>query len=233
MIIRSKKTLAGIGVVFVMAVATYFLIDDAEFFESYFSIPAVAALVAALFVLLKDYLAYERELILQDRKNNFLVGASSHMANVAFDKHVEFAEEYAAEINEAVKTLFKEGPTKGVLSHTNKMYAIQQKYSVWLTVTIEKDLEEFEGDLRTIGAIAGLLQETAKVDNRQDSFRKMNKKFAEVMGIEGWLDEELDVERAASAAIRRLRSILGTEELTNLRSAIVKKAATQIKSDSP
>ncbi len=48
--------------------------------------PGVAALSAALFAVVQDLLAHEREVRLQE--------FSSHMANTAFDKHVAFCEAY-------------------------------------------------------------------------------------------------------------------------------------------
>jgi hypothetical protein len=57
-------------------------------------LPAIAALFAALFQLSRDSIAFDRSVRLEEAKNRFTVGATSHMAIVAFDKHVQFCEEY-------------------------------------------------------------------------------------------------------------------------------------------
>lgn len=226
---NSKKTLSAIGVVFAITIVTYVLVDDAEFINWYFSIPAVGSLVSALFVLIKDYLAYERELLLQDRKNQFVVGASSHMANVAFDKHAEFAEKYVKEAQQALRTLFREGPTKDLLPHAAKLHSIQDEYVVWLTVSIEEQIDKFESAIRQIGAAAHLERQIHDTPGREERVAAMYKTFAEVvgaktMGSDQWNGEKLSEDRAVSMLIRRLRAVLGSEELTLLRGAIMQKA---------
>lgn len=55
--------------------------------------PAVGAVFVAVFQVFRDQLAHDREVSLQTTQNSFAIGATSHMANVAFDKHVAFSEE--------------------------------------------------------------------------------------------------------------------------------------------
>ena len=58
------------------------------------ALPAAAAVIAAIFQLVRDQAAHDRAIVLQAAQNGFAVGATSHMASVAFDKHVGFSEEY-------------------------------------------------------------------------------------------------------------------------------------------
>jgi hypothetical protein len=44
---------------------------------------------------------------LEEAKNRFTVGATSHMANVAFDKHVQFCEEYVEQVFKVMENLFR------------------------------------------------------------------------------------------------------------------------------
>lgn len=227
--LRIKQIYAAVGIIFALSALLYFFLPDTTFFQTLTAIPMVGSLLATLFVLLRDYMAHERAQQLIDTKNNFLVGASSHMANVAFDKHVEFAEEYVAEAQEALRTLFREGPTRDALPHAAKLYSIQEKYVVWLTVALEADLEKFEAALRKIGASAGLASETRGEPNYQKTVAAMYKTFADVlgqerMGSDEWEGEKLSEDRAVSMLIQRLRTILGTEELTTLRRRIIAKA---------
>lgn len=138
---RTFITYAAIFAILVVSLILVAWLPDGNFIQSIAAIPLVGSLMAALFQILRDQAAYERDLAKQDAQNRFSLGASSHMANVAFDKHVLFSEEYVAEIHEALRTLFREGPTPEVLKHTSALYALQQKYAVWLTQKIEQDLE--------------------------------------------------------------------------------------------
>lgn len=202
-----------------------------EFIQLLAGIPLVGSVVAALFQIMRDQAAHERALLILAAQNRFSLGASSHMANVAFDKHVQFSEEYAQEAHKTLTTLFREGPTEEVLKHTRALYTLQQKYAVWLTVHIETELEAFEAALRRIGATAGYVYGTSGAEDKQQKLDAMYRTFAEVMGFEEWQGERLTDHLAVSTMIRRLRSILGTEELTEMRTTIVSKAITELRNN--
>lgn len=95
-------------------------------------IPAVGALVAALFSIFKDQVAHERAVLLLEAENAFSMGATSHMANVAFDKHVSFCEEYVEEMFKTLSTLFQEGPTEKAMEHAGALYQIRRRWALWL-----------------------------------------------------------------------------------------------------
>lgn len=221
-------TYVGLAAIFGLSSVVYVLLPSADFLKSLSAIPLVGSLVGALWQVLRDQAAHERQLLLQDSQNRFSIGATSHMAAVAFDKHVQFCEEYVAEVHKTLHTLFREGPTEQVFPHTAALYTIQQKYSVWLTQKIEFNLEQFEGALRKIGANDIYLKTAGGAEDRQQRIAEMYKTFADVMGKERmgakWKGEKLSEELAVSMVIRRLRAILGTEELTQMRSAFVTKA---------
>ena len=61
---------------------------------------------------------------------------------------------------------------------------------------------------------------------------KMYKLFAEVMGWKEWNGEALTDEHANTLVISGLRSVLGTEELTEMRDLLVTKAIKQMRSGS-
>jgi hypothetical protein len=152
------------------------------------------------------------------------------MANVAFDRHVDFCEAYAAEVQNTLRTLLGRGPTEEVFKHTAELLPIQQKFAVWLTPQIESDLELFESALRRIAANATYLRNATDAADREQRIAAMYKAFADVMGPKymgaEWNGEKLTEELAVTMVIRRLRRILGTEELTAVRAALVAKAAS-------
>jgi cadmium resistance protein CadD (predicted permease) len=95
-------------------------------------IPAIVALFGALFQLSRDNIAFERSLLIEETKNRFAVGAMSHMANVAFDKHVLFCEEYTTAAYGAMATLFRRGPHEDALVEASTLSDIRLKWTVWL-----------------------------------------------------------------------------------------------------
>lgn len=226
---RTHRTYAGITAVFLTSLAMVLWLPSGEFFQQLAAVPLVGSLLGTLFQLLRDQATHDRALAVIEAQNLFSLGASSHMANVAFDKHVQFCEEYVAEVHKTLRTLFREGPSPQVLTHTEQLYATQKKYAVWLTTKIETDLELFESALRRIGANAHYLEVAPAAQDRSQRIALTYKTFASVMGSEHmgsseWKGESLSEELAISMVIQRLRTVLGTEELTQMRHALVTKA---------
>ena len=226
---RTQKTYSAIATIFTVTLAFYYWNPGDAAIQFLAGIPLVGSLIAALVQFLRDQAAHEKAMFVLAAQNHFSLGASSHMANIAFDKHVQFSEEYAEEVFKTLATLFKKGPTPEVLQHTGNLYTLQQKYAVWLTSKVEKDLETFESALRRLGANAGYIQDAPSANDRQQRLEAMYQTFAEVMGFEKWQGEQLTDELAISMMIRRLRKILGTEELTEMRSTIVSKAIVELR----
>jgi hypothetical protein len=161
---------------------------------------------------------------MEEAKNRFTVGATSHMANVAFDKHVQFCEEYVTEMFNALTTLFRRGPHPDVLAHADNLLVIRRKWAVWLTLEIQAELEKFEAAVRTIGANAWLVREAPGDPDRGISIQEMFSKFAAVVGLDRWKGEEITQELAVATVIGKLRKVLGIDELTGLRSELIKRA---------
>ncbi|RJQ77166.1 MAG: hypothetical protein C4519_13915 [Desulfobacteraceae bacterium] len=229
---RKTKTYIGITIVFALSASFFYWKPDGEFIQILAAIPLVGSLVGALFQLFRDQAAFEKELHLQESQNIYSLGTSSHMANTAFDKHVQFSEEYAEESHKALFTLFREGPTKEVLQHSFALHKIQQKYAVWLTSEIEKELNKFEATLRCIGADASYVYDSPQGPKRQEKLNSMYRAFAqaigpELLGSDEWHGDKITDELAVTGLIRHLRKVLGTEELTKLREKLVSKTISE------
>lgn len=225
--IRSWKAYLGIVAVGIVSFLVVFFGPDKNYIQEFAAIPLVGALVAALFVLLRDHAAYERELALQDKKNSFVIGASSHMANVAFDKHVEFAEAYISEAQETLRTLFVEGPCEQALEHATSLYGVQKQYRAWLTTDIEETLDEFESRLRRLGA-AAKFEKNATSAQQVKRLDEMYEEFAGLINMDEWEGKEVTDENAVMTLIGWIRTVLGTEELTKLRGEIISRAAEEV-----
>ncbi|MDA2924639.1 hypothetical protein MYX65_08295, partial [Acidobacteria bacterium AH-259-L09] len=223
------NTYVTLGVVFVASLAAAALLPFGDTIRALSGIPAIGALFFALFQILRDQTAYEKSLALQEAQNAFSIGATSHMANVAFDRHVAFCEKYVEEMFRTLSTLFSEGPTEKALRHSDSLYRIQQKYAIWLTPDLEADLDRFESALRQIGASAHVAQYFPGDKGHIERVKKMYSVFAEVVGLEEWEGEAVTEERAVKTLIGKLRNVLGIEELTFLREAFVTQSLQSLR----
>lgn len=82
------------------------------------------------------------------------------MANVTFDKHIEFCEMYMEEVHKTVSTLFRDGPTEVALSHAGRFNDLRQDYAAWITNDINEQLFPFEQALRELGSAKGFINST-------------------------------------------------------------------------
>ncbi len=121
------------------------------------------------------------------------MGATSHMATVAFDKHIGFCEEYVEEVSKALQPLIQDGSRQEPLD-ARRFSRIRQKWALWLTNEIDGELEQFERHVTQLGA------EAPAVDANGD---------------------RVSNESSIKTAIAFLREVLRTEELTALRNKLV------------
>lgn len=216
-----KNFYIALGVVFVASMAASFFLPFSETVRVVAAIPGIGSLFGALLQIARDRIAHERSIRILELQNMFSMGATSHMAEIAFDKYSEFCEEYVTEMYKALTTLTREGPHQSALDHANNLVMIQRKWAVWLTPAIEKQLYPFELALRKIGVNAHIL---ADVPGEGRYINEMYKLFSEILGFDTWQGEALTGDLTVTAVIGRLRAVLGTEELSRLREDIVTRA---------
>lgn len=225
---RPKSGIYAVSaIVLVGALLVLALARNSELVQLLAGVPAVGALFAALMQVFRDEAAHQRALVADYRQHRFLLGATSHMANVAFDKHVAFVEAYIAETQLAIQTLWRDGPDKSALPHAGNLYGLRQKFAPWLTDDIDDQLEHFESTFREIGASAHYVRTMTDSENWAEQSKKIYKRFAEVMGWDEWEGENLTKERTTTLLLAKLRAILGTEELTVLRMALIEAAVAE------
>ncbi len=225
------KVYIVLGIVFILSVGTFLLVPDSQkVLGSAVAAPGVVSLLAALLQLMRDEAAYEKQLETQRREFQFTLGAASHMANVAFDKHAKFCEKYMKELHETVRTLFREGDSPAALDHAGNLYALRQSHATWLTDKINADLDEFESAIRKLGADAHFITSTTGHEgySEQRSLRidSNSELFSRILGlnINDGIQEKSMVENLKS----KVRAILGVEELTKLREHLIQQASKAI-----
>jgi hypothetical protein len=138
-------------------------------------------------------LAHQRSVLLAEMQNAFSMGATSHMACVAFDKHIGFCEEYIDATSKTLQTLIQQGATERPMDVAD-FFRIRQKWALWLTDDIETVLDRFEYLVTKIAS------------------------EAPVLDING---AHVSVESSVKSVIADLRKVLATEELTALRNELV------------
>lgn len=225
------KTYLILSGVFLLSVAGSYLVPAEELLKSVMAAPGVVALLAALYQLSRDQAAYEKKLEMQQKQFQFTIGAASHMANIAFSKHVEFCEEYMTEIQKAFDTMFKKGEASEALEHAEALYKVRERHALWLTETINSELEKFEGAMRRMGADAYFVEAT-RGDGRHTEQRALrsNSSFDLLHEIMGWdSSREINQDYAISSVRKKVTNVLGVEELTDLRNHLVHEASKTLK----
>ena len=186
--------------------------------------PAVGALFIALYQIFREQAAYEKQLELQRQQQIFNLSVTSHMANVAFDKHVDFCERYIKKMNECIRYLVHNGPTEQALLFAKELTALRIEYMPWLTENIVKKISHYENELAKIGFKCGSV-ECAKTDEkfRSKLLDEIESIFSEIIlgdyGSEDVVSEKI---------VAHLQELLGIKELTILRQSVIREALKTI-----
>lgn len=198
----------SIAVLIVSGLLTYSL-PIAEIFKGFTIIPGVGALCLSLYKSWKD----EQ---LQNKQQDFILGTASHMAEVAYNKHVEFCEAYLKRVEKGRHELLSQGPSKSTIDFGRELVDIRQANSPWLTKEIEDSLKPFEQALIKIGAKNKLLESIPVGKQRSNIVGEVYKAFGLVLGHDEPLNEE-EASICIDKVIEHIREVLGINILTKLR----------------
>ena len=224
------KTLYWLGVIIIAGASfsVVFFAPIGEVYRGIASLPFVGALFTALFQLFRDNATHQRNLELQQEQQIFNLGATSHMANTVFDRHVEFSQKYLAEVHQLVITLTKEGPTQIALEHASKLYSLRIEYTAWITPEIDEKLMPFEKAVRKIGSRAHLVNalsgEEDREGTRSNAITEMFDIFTSIMDSNE--AEVKDADTTVVAVKNRVREILQINELVSIREYLIHRASS-------
>ena len=197
-----------------------------NFSKAVFAVPGASALLSIVFKFWKDERAHERQTDLQSRQQDFAFLPASHMASVAYDKHVRFCEEYLEAVNKAVFELWRDGPNEKALQNAYSLRDIRDRHTAWLTRDIEEKLFPIEEALRKIGAGSHVLAHVAWESQRSQIVN-------DVYGAFGRITESGKENQGSAAAVTSitdsLRELLGIKELTELRTEVTKFARARLR----
>ncbi|MGO1072725.1 hypothetical protein [Lysobacter sp. CA199] len=216
---KHLKFYGGLGALCLVSVAmTWFLrTGNSQAFSEIAAIPAVAALLAALFQLVRDQSAHDRAASLQENGQLFQLAAMSHMAKVSFDKYVEFAEGYYAEANFVLAEVFQEGPTIKTGRDLSNLNEWRRKYRLWITTDTNEYLDRFQKALTDIGLTMRLLEAATEHEEKDRLFNKAHDAYAQILG----LDSSKSAEVTHTTVVEELRKILGTDSLARQRDRLI------------
>lgn len=225
-----KKNLVYIVSVIVFAVSvlvSYFLQTN-EFWKSILAIPAAGSLISILYKIWRDDLSHQRLVEIENKKQDFALATASHMAQVAYDKHVLFCEEYIERVQQGRQELFRDGPSRNALTFGRDLVQIRQRHSSWLTKEIEENLRPFEQVLIKIGAQESIIDKVKEGEKRNLMIEEIYKAFGLILGHEKALNNEED-ELAIDKVVEKIRNILGINTLTELRLKSAELASKRLK----
>ena len=225
-----NKYFFSLFIILLISLCVTFFAPISEFYKGIAVIPGVSSLVAALFQLVRDHSTFEKQKHLQRRQNIFNLGATSHMANTVFDKHVEFSEQYLAEAAQTISTLVREGPTEEAITHEQKLAKIRVEYAAWITPEIESKLRPFENAVHEIGINKAFLTMMSGDDSNHETKLKaiseMHDTFANLMNFDP--KNKKDDNATIISVKQEIRKILGISELVAIREALVREASNSI-----
>lgn len=218
---RNWKTYGLIIAVFCVSCAATIFLPISEIGKDVMASPAVVALIAALYQILRDESKFIKEQRLKEEERLHALSVSSHMAVVAFNKHVEFSEKYLEVMRKGLIELFAKGPCKEALDLAEKLAETRLDYAAWITEDTRDSLFPFENALRMIGIKKCLFSDMTVGDERTAMVAEVHALFSQVMEFEkGTQEKEIGV----SKVIERIQGLLGINELTQLRKQVIKGA---------
>ncbi len=138
-------------IVFLLSLGVAVLLPTADILRWISGTPAIVALIGVVLQIFRDHAQHEKALAIQRDQQHFVLGVTSHMANIAFDRHVDFCEKYITKMQETLSTLFREGPTKKCLEMSSDLANIRLAFRTWLTLDITNKILPFEQAINDIG----------------------------------------------------------------------------------
>jgi hypothetical protein len=153
------------------------------------------------------------------------------MANTVFDKHVEFCEAYVLEMQVALACLVLRGLKAEPGKNADQLRDIRLKARVWLPQSISDRLVFYEQALRWIathnrqqrayGELPGWRDRTGY----QKEIDRVLNLYLEIIDESQKPEDALRPSVGTSVVIEEIKKVLGIEELTRLRSELIRRAS--------
>ncbi|ROS70932.1 hypothetical protein [Vibrio crassostreae] len=214
----------SLGAIAFISLCVTFAAPISEIFKGVTAIPAVGAMVAALYQLVRDNSAHERNKELNLQKQNLALASSSHMANAVFDKQAEFSDQYVKLVLKAFNELRTKTDYDEAHAFAADLTILRLEYMNWLTEEIDNNLEGFERQLRKLGANSQYIKmpkgEGTVQEHRDNAAREMLDIQSAFIYV---LEKSTHGHDASLVTLsKKMRAILGVEELAHHKNKILK-----------
>lgn len=145
------------------------------------------------------------------------------MANVVFDKQVEFSDKYISEVLKAFHTLMPKRDWEEAHAFAKNLTFIRLEYMCWLTTEIDENLEEFEKKLRTLGSNSSYIKMPKGKGTNQEHRDEAAREMLEIQAAFLYILEKTEKhpEVKLSSLSKKMRNMLNVEELTTLKNKLV------------
>jgi hypothetical protein len=219
MTMRAGLTYGGLAFVFLLSVWMMSANLLGELGKAAFTTSGVAALLGAVFQIVRDNAAFERELEMKREDRAFVLSPAAHMAQIAFDRYIVFCEEYLKTLWEILPQLVSEGPSVKVLDMSRRLMKLRENHGLWVPPDVVKKVAPFENALWTIGA--------KSISKDLVTSEAMFALFQEVLDLTKAPDGTSS-ELVYHRVLTELQARLGIAELTVLRIAALKEATRTV-----
>jgi len=186
-----------------------------------------SAIFGGMFTLIRDEMQRYHKQLMQEQNQAFSLGAMSHMANITFDKHVEFCEEYVKEFKEVMHDLSKSGVSKECYEYAGRLYKIRESHILWISDQVNNRLVYLERCLRKIGVGAEQLERDTRLEERIKMVDIIHEIYCEICEIEGnneKSEQDKESQIAESKILNNLRKLLEVEDMTEIRKSLISRA---------
>jgi hypothetical protein len=205
------------------------IIQSDPFYKGISTIPAILSLFGFLWQYVRDEVAYENNRRLQNEQNQFNLAATSHMANIVFEKQVAFCEEYVVTLDQALSCLLEAGPSKAIEGFLDRLIASKKKYITWLSSELVENLEIIENEMQRIITNDYLINHRRQTEPERSVYiSEMWKSFNRLIGVNN-KDDEFNPRQTVNGIIEYVKGILGIAELEMLRREMVSRSISTLK----
>jgi hypothetical protein len=224
-----KLTLYAGFAIAIVAYTTLAVTHTTSAVQALIALPGSAGLLIALWELIKANLEHQHRLDEKREENAFVLSAASHVAERAFDKHVEFCEKYLQVVRKVLIPLFqREGPTHKASDIARQLHEVRLDFELWEPKDVALELTRFEDTVWKIGADTHLILNSAPGGDLMGLMEKNYDTFRNVMTLDP-LPDGPTPEIAVAHIVARLQDLLGVSELPALRKHLLSEVVKQIR----
>ncbi len=208
-----------------MALLSAWLASVSEWMRGVLAFPAVIAMLTLVGDVLLESVRHHLALDLQRRDQSFSLAFATRAAEITFERHLAFCDEYVGLVLAAFRDLQAHGTPAAVTGrYADKLRAIRDKYGVVLTSQVEDQLVDVEKLLRAVEAGEETFRALPVGKDRTAIVRETHEALKALVGTP---NPGRSNDSALHGVLSALRELLGVEQLTRLRVHAVRTFASQ------